>query len=238
MATAKSAIQYLQHGRRFRRVVLHAQGDTGLSRKAGSTAAYFAPTSQSVATDLQANWDFQFSIQPGAPQPQQLPDGVQAAPVPYSSEGPVYTIIPVQVPNEAVGLSFEYSISGSAVDEFMTMGINSSNEYTMEAKFLDEGAWNGTPVIPVSDFRNQEVDLVFALNGVSNQPAGIQSVRNIQFYIPPRPQLNLDKNGNTLVASWPLSAIDWTIETSTDLSDPNGWEAVTQPPRHRTFSER
>jgi hypothetical protein len=205
---------------------------------AGSTAAYFAPTSQSVATDLQANWDFQFSIQPGAPQPQQLPDGVQAAPVPYSNEGPVYTIIPVQVPNEAVGVSFEYSISGSAVDEFMTMGINTSNEYTMEAKFLDEGAWNGTPVIPASDFRNQMVDLVFALNGVSAPPAGTLSVRNIQFYIPPRPQLSLEKSGNLLTASWPLSSLDWTIETTTDLSDPNGWATVTEQPTASEFFHR
>lgn len=90
---------------------------------------------------------------------------------------PVLHNHPGELPNEAVGLSFEYSISGSAVDEFMTMGINSSNEYTMGAKFLDEGAWNGTPVIPVSDLRNQEVDLVFALNGVSAPPAGTMSVR-------------------------------------------------------------
>ena len=116
-------------------------------------------------------------------------------------------------PNEAVGLSSEYSISGSAVDEFMTMGINDSNEYTMESKFLDEGAWNGTPVLPVSDLRNQEVNLVFALKGVSAPPIGTLGVRNIQFYIPPRPQLKLEKSGNTLIASWPLFAI-WTIETS------------------------
>lgn len=204
----------------------------------GSTAAYFQPIGQSTPNDLQASWDLQFSIQPGAPQPQQLPDGEQAMPVPNSIEGPVYTIIPVQVPNEAVGVSFEYSISGSAADEFMTMGINTSNEYTMEAKFLDEGAWNGTPVIPVSDFRNQNVDLVFALNGVSAPPTGTLSVRNIQFYIPPRPQLSLEKSGNLLTASWQLSAIDWTIETTTDLSDPNGWEPVTGQPTASEFFHR
>ncbi len=205
------------------------------SDTAVSTPAYFLSESEKVPANLNASWDLQFSIQLGDPLQQQLPPGVEAMPVPYSSGGPVYTIIPVQVPNEAVGVSFEYNIRGSAVDEFMTMGINSSNEYTMEAKFLDEGAWNSTPVIPVSDLRNQEVNLVFALNGISNSPTGILSVRNIQFYIPPRPRLNLDKSGNTLVASWPLSAIDWTIETSTDLSDPNGWEAVTQPPTASDF---
>jgi pimeloyl-ACP methyl ester carboxylesterase len=202
---------------------------------AGATPAFFKETASTDLTKLEASWSLNLSMQAGLVPQQQLPPGVEAMPAPNSIGGPVYTIIPVQVPIKAVGLSFEYSISGSAVDEFMTMGINASNEYTMEAKFLDEGAWNGTPVIPVSDFRNQQVDLVFALNGVSAPPAGTLSVRNIQFYIPPRPQLNLVKNGNTLVASWPLSAIDWTIETSTDPSDPNGWGAVTEPPTASDF---
>jgi hypothetical protein len=152
-----------------------------------------------------------------------------------SETGPVYTIIPVHVPNEAVGLSFEYSIGGSAADEFMTMGIDSSNEYTMEAKFLDDGAWNGTPVIPMSVHRNEDVQLVFALNSGSGTPAGTLSVRNIQFYIPPRPELTLAVIGNSLTAKWPLSALDWTIETNPDLNDPHGWEPVTEPPTDGDF---
>lgn len=135
-----------------------------------------------------------------------------------------------------VGVSFEYSIAGSAVDEFMAMGIGTSNEYTMEAKFLDDGGWNGTPVIPVSDNRNQDIRLVFALNsGSGGSPTGTLSVRSIQFYIPPRPQLDVVKTGNSLTAKWPLSAIDWTIETSTDLNDPNGWEPVTEPATNADF---
>jgi hypothetical protein len=202
----------------------------------GSTAAYFLPTGQTADTNLQASWDLQFSIQQGAPQPQQIAKGVVAMPAPAPSGGPVYTIIPAHVPNEAVGVSFEYNINGPGVDEFMTMGIGTSNEYTMEAKFLDDDAWNGTPIIPISDQRNQDVQLVFALNGASGTPTGTLSVRNIQFYIPPRPEVTLDKAGNALTASWPLSALDWTLETSTDLSDPNGWEPVSAPPTDTDFS--
>lgn len=231
-----NSVQYVGNlAANFAETFLAPTGTPVYANTAGSTPQFFIREGQTVPTNLQANWDFQFNIQAGVPQLQQLPAGVKAIAAAAPSAGPVYTIIPVQVPNEAVGLSFEYSISGSAVDDFMTMGINSSNEYTMEAKFLDDGAWNGTPVIPVSDLRNQEVNLVFALNGVSASPTGTLSVRNIQFYIPPRPQLNLVKNGNTLVASWPLSAIDWTIETSTNLSDPNSWEPVTQPPTTSDF---
>jgi len=202
---------------------------------AGSTAAYFLPAGQTASTSLQASWDLQFSIQPGGAQSQQKSDGPMRIPMSPSSTGPVYTIIPVHVPNEAVGLTFEYSITGAVGGDFMTMGIGSSNEYTMEANFLDDGVWNGTPVIPISDQHNQDVQLVFALNGESGAPTGMLSVRNIQFYIPPSPQVSLDKVGNALTASWPLSAMDWTLETTTDLSDPNGWEPVTYPPTDTDF---
>jgi hypothetical protein len=202
---------------------------------AGSSAAYFLPAGQTTPTSLQASWDLQFSIQADAPASQPASDGPMRIPMGGPLAGPAYTIIPVHVPNEAVGLSFEYSITGAAVDDFMTMGIGTSNEYTMEAKFLDDGAWSGTPVIPISDQRNQDVQIVFALNGASGAPTGTLNVRNIQFYIPPRPEVTLDKAGNALTASWPLSALDWTLETSTDLSDPNGWEPVTNPPTDTDF---
>jgi hypothetical protein len=202
---------------------------------AGSTAAYFLPADQMASTDLQASWDFQFSIQPGAPHPQRLPKGSVPMPRGAPSAGPVFSILPVHVPNEAVGVSFEYSVTDVGVDDFITMGIESSNEYTMETKFLDNGVWNGTPVIPISDHHNQDVRLVFALNGGSGVPTGILSVRNIQFYIPPMPQVALDKAGSTLTASWPLSALDWTLETTTDLSDPNGWQPVAYPPNDTDF---
>jgi hypothetical protein len=55
------------------------------------------------------------------------------------------------------------------------------------------------------------------------------------YYVPPRPQLEVEKTGDSLTASWPLSAIDWTIETTTDLSDPNSWEPVANPPTDADF---
>lgn len=100
---------------------------------------------------------------------------------------------------------------------------------------MEDGEWNGTPVMSVSDIRGQDVQLVFALNGTDGSPSGKLSIRNIEFYVPPRPQLEIEKMGDSLTASWPLSAIDWTMETSTDLSDPNGWQPVADPPVDSDF---
>lgn len=203
------------------------------SNIAGSTPAYFTTAVQS-ASSAQADRTLQFSLQSGAAQPQNIQSSIRAMALTSSGTGAasnaVYTIIPIHVPLEAVGISFEYQISGAAVEDFMTMGIGNANNYTMEAKYVDDGVWNGTPVIQVADYRNQDVQLVFALNGSNSLPAGKLSIRNIQFYIPPRPKLDITVSGKALTVSWPLSAIDWTLESSTDLKDPNGWQPTTSAP--------
>ena len=112
----------------------------------------------------------------------------------------------------------------------MTMGIGAANNYTMEAKYVEDGQWNGTPVILVTDFRNQDVQFAFALNGTNGPPAGKLSIRNIHFYIPPRPQLTLQIAKPQMTVSWPLSALEWTVESTTDLSNPNGWQPAGTAP--------
>ncbi len=190
---------------------------------AGSTPAFYAEGPASTNA-LEANWDLKLDLQAGTPAPLQLRAPFKAIAMANAAPNAVYTIIPVHVPNETIGVSFEYQITGGGTGEFMTMGIGEENSYTMEAELVEDGGWNGTPVIETSDYVNQDVQLVFALNGVNASPSGALSVRNIQFYIPPRPQLTLSVFGSELTASWPLSAIDWTLEQTSDLSLPNGWQ--------------
>lgn len=200
-----------------------------------STAAYFLLPGETAPAAQEAVFNLNFTIQPGASQPQNLKIPMRTMAINTPADGPVYTIIPVHVPNEAVGLSFEYNLEGTAVEDFMTMGVGEEKVFTMEAKYVEDGEWNWTPVISISDLRGQDVQLVFALNGTNGSPSGRLSIRNIEFYVPPRPQLEVEKTGDSLTASWPLSAIDWTIETTTDPSDPNGWQPVSNLPTDSDF---
>ncbi len=199
---------------------------------AGSTPAYILTPVQTVSGNQRADWKLNFSIQPGTPQPQQLNMPMKATAIANAAApvNAVFTFIPIHVSNEAVAISFEYKMDGTAVDDFMTMGIGTANNYTMEAKYVEDGQWNGTPVILVTDFRDQDVQFVFALNGTSGPPAGMLSVRNIHFYVPPRPQLTLQMANPQMTVSWPLSALEWTVESTTDLSNPNGWQPVVTAP--------
>ena len=200
---------------------------------AGSTPAYILAPSQTLSGNQQADWKLNFSIQPGAPQPQQLNVPMTATAITSAAAAPgnaVFTLIPIHVPNEAAGVSFEYKMDGTAVEDFMTMGIGTGNNYTMEAKYEDDGQWNATPVILVTDFRGQDVQFAFALNGTNGPPAGKLSIRNIHFYVPPRPQLILQIAKPQMTVSWPLSALEWTVESTTDLSNPNGWQPTATAP--------
>lgn len=220
----------------FAEVFSVPNGQPVIMGSAGSTPTYYVSSGNSGLNSLEANWDFQFSIQPGAPEPQNNRSGIQALAV-TNAESPnaVYTIIPVQVPAEAVGISFEYSVDGGANDDFMTMGIGETNYYTVQAQHLEDAEWNGTPVIEISALRGQNVQLIFALNGETAPPAGMLSIRNIQFFVPPRPQLELAVIGHQINAAWPLSAIDWTLEANDDLSNPNGWVPVNVVPAEEDY---
>ena len=138
-------------------------------------------------------------------------------------------MIPTHVPNEAVGLTFEYQITGAAEDDFMTACVGETTLLTMEAGYVLDAAWNSTPVLQVSDLRNQDVQMIFTLNGAGAPSDGVLSIRNIQFYIPPRPELGIQKADAEMTLSWPLHGLDWTLESTTDLTQPNSWQPVLNP---------
>ncbi len=200
---------------------------------ADSTAAYYNQTGTSPGNVFQIQNGLEFSVQPGASQSQNIQVQMKSQAVALSANptaaNTVYSIIPVHVPREAVAFTFEYMIEGAAVEDYMTMGINTVNKLTTEAKYLNDGEWNSTPPIIVTDYIDQDVELVFALNGTNTPPTGKLSVRNIQFYIPERPQLDLEMTTASVKASWPISAIDWTLEATDDLTNPN-WQPVEGTP--------
>jgi hypothetical protein len=209
---------------------------------AGSTAAYFTESGQPAATTFQASWDLQFRIQPpSAPQQSLMGEAAKRngeGMIAASTIQPAFSVIPMEVPLEAVGLSFEYKIEGAAGDDFMTMGIGEEIEYSMEAMYVTDGEWNAAPVIQVEDIGGAQVLLVFGLSNPAGQPSGALSIRNIQFYIPPRPEVSLEKMGAQMKLSWPLHGVGWNLETTTDLTQPNSWQPVMTPATVEDYQRR
>lgn len=200
-------------------------GDPVFTGTANSTPAYFVPTGS--APVYQAEWDLQFTLQrpSGQQSPQQLRNVKlleNEVNIPTNS---VYTLIPVSVPREAVGIAFQFRLDGSASTEFFTMGISNVNYFTMEAKYVEDGVWQATSVIGIPQYAGQDIELLFSLND-DTMPVGALSVRGIQFFVPPPPDMTLGFTNHQPRLSWPVSALGWQLESVGSLSDTN-WLTVT-----------
>ncbi len=140
----------------------------------------------------------------------------------------VYTWIPTTVPSDAVGLTFQFRLDGSAPSEFLTMGVSNVPLFTMEAQYIPNGEWQTSSMIEIPEYAGQDVQLFFSLTD-STMPTGTLSVRGIQFLIPPRPELEIAVTNDQPRIAWPVSAIGWQLEFVESLSETN-WTALTNAP--------
>ncbi len=188
-----------------------------------SDVGIFVQNSSSVPA--QAHHDSQFTVSPATPLSPQSRLSVASIKIAVATATAI--AVDTIIPNEAAGLAFEYQIGGSSNDDYMNMGIGHASCMSMEAKYVNDLDWNGTPIRQVLKHHGQKVPLVFTLKGVNDPPTGTPSVRNRQSYIPLRPQLRLSLAGSALTVAWPLSAPDWTLEAQSDLTLGTPWQPQT-----------
>jgi len=208
-------------------------GDPVYVGTANSTPAYFVPSG--TAPTYQADWDLQFTLQShGIIQSlQKIQSGNVSVTDAGVSSNSVYTWIPVSVPSEAVGITFQYRLEGAGTNEFFNMGISNVNYYAIEAKYLEDGAWQSSGLIQIPEYSGQDIQLFFSLNG-DVPPVGKLSVRGIQFMIPPRPNLAIVVTNNQPVLSWPVSALGWQLESLDSMTETN-WMALTNSPAVKDY---
>ena len=213
------------------------QGEAIIITGPGAADPMIAPVQvQGSSLTMQAWWDMQYKLSAsGSPAAQlKAPPAlvVTSASTPLTGDitHAAFMTLASHVPLEAVGVTFEYQVTGAAPDDFITMGIGTDSYFSLEARYVGDGVWSSSPMFQVSDLRAQDVELTFAFLGSSGPPSGTLSIRNIQFYIPPRPKLELEATGPQLTVSWPVSAVDWTLESTVDLANPNGWQPVNVAP--------
>ncbi len=199
-----------------------------------TTASMILPVqAQGSGGTTQSWWDTHYTLSAGgSPLQGSAASGKASAPSSLTGDAAhaAFMTLASHVPLEAVGLTFEYQVTNAAPDDFMTMGIGTDSYFSLEARYVGDGVWSASPMFQVSDLRGQNVEFTFAFLGSSGPPSGTLSIRNIQFYIPPRPKMELQIARPQLTVSWPISAVDWTLESTTDLSNPNGWQPVGVAP--------
>jgi uncharacterized repeat protein (TIGR03803 family) len=197
---------------------------------ADSTPAYYLPALSS--SPYQSGYSLQFTLQPATSSQVKTPglSSPTAADSGGSATNSIYAWVPVSVPPDAVGLSFQFQLTGAGTNEYITMGISNENYFALESKFVQDNAWTASSVMDISQYAGQKVQLFFSLNGYGTAPNGQLSVQAIQFYTMSAPALSIAVQGTNTVLSWPVAALGWQLETADTLTATNQWTAVTNTP--------
>ena len=192
-----------------------------------STPAYYISPPNS--TTYQAGNGLQFTIKKDQSQPQLRSfNSPQPRDIGAGTNNGVYVWLPVNVPSNAIGLSFEFELIGAGTNEYITMGITNDIYLSMESRYIVDSTWAASGVMGISDYAGQQVQLFFSLNcDDGSVPSGQLNVRGIQFYTVPPPVLSITITNNQTLLSWPATAIGWKLEFADTLSSSNQWTDVT-----------
>lgn len=154
-------------------------------------------------------------------------------PVPRSRSGIVYAPavaippqawVPVQVPEDAAFLAFDFTVTGDPSDDQIVCAINEQNLFTLPARFAPDGSPVSTDFLDVSAYAGQQVELYFGLVGGTSSGCSL-AVDGLRFVTIPMPKLAAEVANNQVSLKWPVAASGWVPQRNASL-DPQTWEDI------------
>ena len=162
----------------------------------------------------------------GAPSPHTSFGGKKPADVPAPT--PAYVWLPVAVPADAVLLAFDFTVTGDGKDDALVFGINGTNLFSLETKFLAEGEAASSRLIDVTPFAGTTNEFFFGLLGSTSTNCTAQ-IENIKFFTLAPPKLRVAGTNGATAVSWPSTLAGFVLESATSLSGTN-WTLVSDSP--------
>ena len=145
-----------------------------------------------------------------------------------NSNAPAYVWLPIVVPADAVAMAFDFKLIGDGVDDALVFGVNGTNLFTLETRFLADGESSTSRMLDVTPYAGRTNEFFFGLLGGTSTDCTVE-VQNIRFYTLTPPQLAIAQTNGTTAVSWPSTLTGFTLETSASLTPPN-WQPVTNSP--------
>ncbi len=145
-----------------------------------------------------------------------------------SGNTPAYIWLPVVVPTNAAAMAFDFTITGDGKQDSLVFGVNSSNLFALELKFVAEGETSTSRLIDVSAYAGATNDFFFGVVGGTSTNCAAQ-IQNIKFFTLALPQLAISQSSGTTTVSWSSTLTGFNLETSASLAPPN-WQPVTNSP--------
>jgi hypothetical protein len=191
-----------------------------------TTPATIGISTYAPATPLY--WSPQLILQnhPFNPGPHLKPLGVHPLDDSSSSNSPAYAWLPMTIPTNATSLSFDFMLQGDGAGDSFDVAINGTNVFSLATSLIQTNVTMNSGLIDVSSYAGQNVELFLGIVGGASTNT-ILTVSGIRLYSVMPPLLQAQMSGNNFVLSWPLSASDYVLQTSTNLTDTNSWTAVT-----------
>jgi hypothetical protein len=142
---------------------------------------------------------------------------------------PAYAWIPLVVPVNAVSMSFDYKIQGEWQSDSLAAAFNGTNILSLPGSQIETNVLFNSGALDVSAFAGQTNEFFIGIVGGTSTNAQV-TVQNLAFSISSPPFLQPQASGTNIVLSWPLSAADYILQTSTNLTATNSWTAVPNVP--------
>jgi hypothetical protein len=177
-------------------------------------------------------WLFSLNTTPAnvaAPQLKAHPLGLTPNGSGGSANIPAYAWIPLFVPTNAVAMSFDYKIQGDWQSDSLAAAFNGTNILSVPGSQIETNVLFSSGALDVSAFAGQTNEFFIGIVGGTSTNAQV-TVQDLTFSISSPPLLQAQSSGNNCVLSWPLSAANYVLQTSTNLTDTNSWTAVPNVP--------
>jgi pimeloyl-ACP methyl ester carboxylesterase len=146
-----------------------------------------------------------------------------------SSNSPADAWLPLNVPSTVVSMSFDFMLQGDGNNDSFQAALNGTNVLSLETVLIRTNVTMNSGLIDVSRYAGTNVELFLGIVGGTSTNAQL-TVSDIQFYSAALPLLQAQAGGGNFALSWPLSAANFSVQTTTNLTDPNSWVTLTNVP--------
>ena len=146
-----------------------------------------------------------------------------------NTNAPAYAWLPLLVPANAVSMSFDYKIQGDWQNDSLAAALNGTNVLSIPGGQIQADVLFASGPIDVSAFAGQTNEFFIGIVGGTSTNAEL-TVENLAFSISSPPSLQAQESDGMLVLLWPLSAQNFSLQTTTNLADPSSWTTQTNVP--------
>lgn len=133
------------------------------------------------------------------------------------------------IPADGVSISFDFKVDGDWQDDSLAAALNGTNLLLLAASQVETNIVLNSGLIDIRSYAGQTNELFVGIVGGTSTNA-LLTVGNVAIYTAAVPSLHGEVSGRDFNISWPLTAQNFNLESTTNLELINSWTAVTNTP--------